>query len=157
MDALSLLKKDHDRVRALFSQVEKLSDRATTSRRDLFEQIDEELTLHAKVEEKILYPAFKERAESSEQRDEVLEAVEEHAGAKRLIKEINGLESTDERYKAKLSVLMESVKHHADEEEKNMFPMARKIFDEAELEELGNQIAAAKEKAGVPVTESARR
>ena len=157
MDALSLLKKDHDKVRSLFAQVEKLGERATTSRRDLFEQIDEELSLHSKIEEKIFYPALKEKAENAEQRDEVLEAFEEHAVAKRLIKEIEGLEPTDERYKAKISVLVESVKHHADEEEKVMFTIAREIFEQNELEELGDKIVAAKEKAGAAVPETARR
>jgi hemerythrin superfamily protein len=157
MDALSLLKQDHDKVRALFSEVEKLSERASTSRRALFDQIDEELTLHSKIEEKIFYPAFKERAEDTEERDEVMEAIEEHAVAKRLIKELEGLEPTDERYKAKLSVLMEAVKHHADEEEKEMFPMAREIFEKEELDEMGDKIIAAKEKAGAPVPQTARR
>ena len=157
MDALSLLKADHDKVRELFAQAEKLSDRATTSRRALFDEIDEELTLHTKIEEKIFYPAFRERAKKSEDRDEVLEAYEEHAVAKRLIKELERLEATDERYKAKLTVLIESVKHHADEEEREMFPMARKLFKSAELEEIGEQIIAAKEKAGAPVPEEALR
>jgi hemerythrin superfamily protein len=157
VDALTLLKTDHDKVRALFAQAEKLSDRATTSRRALFDEIDEELTLHTKIEEKIFYPAFRERARRGEERDEVMEAFEEHAVAKRLIKELEKLEPTDERYKAKLTVLIESVEHHAEEEERTMFPMARKLFDETELEELGEEIVAAKEKAGAPVPEEARR
>lgn len=157
MDALSLLKADHDKVRELFAQAEKLSDRATTSRRALFEEIDEELTLHAKIEEKIFYPALRERAKKSEDRDEVMEAFEEHAVAKRLIKELERLEPTDERYKAKLTVLMENVKHHADEEEREMFPIARKLFKSDELKEIGEEIIAAKEKAGAPVPEEALR
>ncbi len=148
MDALKLLTEDHEKVRGLFKKVEDLGERATTSRQELFDKIDEELTLHAQVEEKFLYPAFKERAKESEQRDEVMEAYEEHAVAKRLIKEIEGLEPTEETYKAKLSVLIEAVKHHADEEEKEMFPMARKLFDKDELEAMGEKIAAAKERAG---------
>ena len=151
MDALDLLKADHDKVRGLFKQVEDLGDRATTSRRDLFDQIDEELTLHSKIEEKLLYPQFKERATQGDQKDEVLEAYEEHAVAKRLIKELEGIEPTDERYKAKLQVLIEAVKHHASEEETEMFPMARQLFKPAELKEMGDEIVAMKEKAGAPV------
>lgn len=157
MDALTLLKNDHDKVRELFAQAEKLSDRAKASRRDLFEQIDDELTLHTKIEEKIFYPAFKERAENSAQRDQILEAFEEHGVAKRLIKEINALEPSDERYKAKLSVLIESVRHHADEEEQRIFPMSRELFDAEELDDLGEAILQAKEKAGAPVPTAARR
>ncbi|GAC1655519.1 MAG: hypothetical protein NVS9B12_06640 [Vulcanimicrobiaceae bacterium] len=157
MDAISLLKKDHTDVKALFKKAEELGDRATTSRRDLFDQIDEALTLHSKIEEKLLYPQFKERATKSDQKDEVLEAYEEHAVAKRLIKELEALEPTDESYKAKLEVLMEGVKHHADEEESEMFPMVRELFSADELEAMGDEIIAMKEKAGAPVPAEARR
>ncbi len=146
-----MLTEDHNKVRALFEKVEKLGDRATSGRRSLFQQIDEELTLHSQLEEKIFYPAFKKRAKKSDEKDEVLEAYEEHAVAKRLIKELEKLEPTDERYKAKLQVLMEAVKHHADEEEKEMFPMARDLFNRKELEEMGERVAAGKERAGAPV------
>jgi len=157
LDAIGLLTQDHNKVRGFFKQVEELGDRATTSRRDLFDQIDEELTIHTKIEEKIFYPQFKERAKKSEQKDEVFEAYEEHAVAKRLIKELEGLEPTDERYKAKLQVLIEAVKHHADEEEKEMFVMAKELFKREELDELGEEILAMKEKLGVPVPQAARR
>ncbi len=157
MDALELLKADHNKVRKLFKEVEALGDRATTSRRDLFDQIDEELTLHSKIEEKLLYPEFKERAKKSDQTDEVMEAYEEHAVAKRLIKELEGLEPTDETFKAKLQVLIEGVKHHATEEETVMFPMARELFKADELDAMGDDIIAMKEKAGAPVPDSARR
>lgn len=156
MDALELLKKDHNEVKALFKKADELGERATTSRRDLFEQIDEALTLHSKIEEKLLYPAFKERAKKDDQKDEVLEAYEEHAVAKRLIKELEGLEPTAETYKAKLQVLSEAITHHADEEEKEMFPMARQLFSKDELEQMGEDIIAMKQKAGAPVPAEAR-
>ena len=157
MDAIELLTSDHNKVRGLFKEAQGLGDRATTSRRDLFDQIDEELTLHTQIEEKIVYPAFKERAKGSDQKDEVLEAYEEHAVAKRLIKELEKMEPTEESYKAKLQVLMEAVEHHADEEEKEMFPMMREVFKPAELEAMGDKILAAKEKAGAPVPAKAKR
>jgi len=150
LDATELLTQDHNKVRKLFKEAGEMGERATTSRRDLFDQIDEELTIHSKVEEKLLYPQFKERAKNSEQKDEVLEAYEEHAVAKRLIKELEGLEPTDERYKAKLQVLTEAVTHHADEEEKEFFPMVRKLFDKDELEAMGEEMQAMKEKLGAP-------
>jgi hemerythrin superfamily protein len=157
LDAIELLTQDHNKVRALFKKAEELGDRATTSRRDLFDQIDEELTIHTKIEEKLLYPQFKERAEKSEQKDEVLEAYEEHAVAKRLIKELEGLEPTDERYKAKLQVLSEAVEHHAGEEEKEFFPMVKKLFDKDELEAMAEDMLAMKEKLGADVPEAARK
>ena len=150
MDALTLLKKDHTKVKELFKEVEALGERASAGRERLFKEIDDELTLHAEVEEKIFYPSFKQHAEDSEEREEVAEAYEEHALVKTLIGELEGLDSKDEQYKAKLNVLMELVKHHADEEEKTMFKMAREIFDKSELEELGERIAQAKEEAKAP-------
>ncbi|MBV8726625.1 MAG: hemerythrin domain-containing protein [Candidatus Eremiobacteraeota bacterium] len=150
MDALTLLKNDHTKVKGLFEEVEALGERATTSRERLFEQIDGELSLHAEVEEKIFYPAFKRRAEDSEEREEVAEAYEEHALVKSLIGELEDLDPSDEQYKAKLNVLIELVKHHADEEEKTMFKMAREMFEKSELEQLGEKIAQMKEQAKAP-------
>jgi hemerythrin superfamily protein len=150
MDALTLLKNDHTKVKGLFKEVEALGDRATTGRERLFEEIDRELRLHSEVEEKIFYPAFKRHAEDSEEREEVLEAYEEHHIVANLIGELEALDPKNEQYKAKLNVLIELVKHHADEEESTMFKMAREIFDKAELEQLGERIARAKEEAKAP-------
>ena len=147
MDAVTLLKNDHTKVKGLFKEVEALGDRATTSRERLFKEIDRELRLHSEVEEKIFYPAFKQHAEDNEEREEVAEAYEEHAIVANLMDELEGLDPSDEQYKAKLNVMMELVKHHADEEEKGMFEEARELFDKAELEQLGERIAHAKENA----------
>ncbi|MDP9019010.1 MAG: hemerythrin domain-containing protein [Candidatus Eremiobacteraeota bacterium] len=150
MDVLTLLKKDHTLVKGLFKEVEALGDRATSSRKSLFQEIDRELSLHAEVEEKIFYPAFKKRAKKSDEKDEVLEAYEEHALVKTLMGELETLDPKDETYKAKLQVLSELVLHHAKEEESEMFKMAREMFDKEELEDLGEQVAAAKERALAP-------
>ncbi|MBV9971831.1 MAG: hemerythrin domain-containing protein [Candidatus Eremiobacteraeota bacterium] len=150
MDAVTLLKNDHTKVKGLFKEVEALGERASTSRERLFEQIDRELRVHSEVEEKIFYPAFKKHAEKSEEREEVAEAYEEHALVANLLDEIEELDPSDEQYKAKLNVMMELVKHHADEEEKGMFKEARELFDDAELEELGQRIEQAKEQAKAP-------
>lgn len=151
MDALSLLKKDHTKVKGLFKEVEGVGDRAAGARKKLFEQIDRELELHAQLEEQIFYPAFKKKAaKDSEKKDEVLEAYEEHAIVKHLLGELKMMEPRDETYKPKLQVLMELVKHHVKEEESEMFKMARELFKPAELEVLGQQIEEAKQLAGAP-------
>lgn len=150
MDAIKLLKEDHRKVKALFGEIESLGDRASSSRKKLFSQIDEELTLHAEVEERIFYPEFKRHAENTEERDEVLEAYEEHGIVKTLIHELENLDPKDETYKPKLSVLKELVEHHVKEEEGTMFKMARDIFEPAELDKLGEAIIEAKERAGAP-------
>ncbi len=148
MDAIKLLKEDHKKVKTLFGEVEALGDRASSSRKKLFQQIDQELTVHAKVEETIFYPEFRRRAENSEEREEVLEAYEEHHVVKGIIAELEDLDPKDETYKPKLSVLKEMVEHHVKEEEGPLFRMAHQLFSKDELDEIGERIMAAKEKMG---------
>lgn len=148
MDAIALLKRDHAEVKELFSQAEELSERATASRGKLCEKITQALELHTKIEEGIFYPAFKSRAEDSEERETVLEAYEEHAVAKMLIGELQAMDPSDETFSPKLTVLMESVRHHIKEEEGKIFKMARELFDKDELNGLGEQLEAAKSEEG---------
>jgi hemerythrin superfamily protein len=144
VDAITLLKEDHKKVKALFEEVEGLGDRATTERKNVFQKIDQELTLHSKVEETLFYPEFRKRAESSQEREEVLEAYEEHGMVKVMIGELEDLDPKDETYKPKLAVLKELVMHHVKEEEGELFKMAREIFEPTELDQIGEQITAAK-------------
>ena len=132
MDAIKLLKEDHKKVKALFGEVEGLGDRANAARKKLFQQIDKELTVHSKVEETIFYPEFSRRAENIEEKEEVLEAYEEHNIVKTLIGELEDLDPKDETYKPKLSVLKEMVEHHVKDE----------------LDELGERITEAKQQMG---------
>ena len=148
MDALKLLKEDHKKVKTLFGEVEALGDRAAAQRKKLFQQIDQELTIHSKIEETIFYPEFRRRANKGEEREEVLEAYEEHNVVKTIIGELEELDPKDETYKPKLSVLKELVEHHVKEEEGPMFKMARELFDKEELDEIGERIMAAKEELG---------
>lgn len=150
-DAIALLMADHKKVKALFKQAEELGDRAFTARARLFEEIDAELTLHTKIEETIFYPAIKLKTKpATEERDAVLEAYEEHAAAKALIARIRETDPKDETYKAKLQVLGEMIEHHVKEEETSFFPDARKRLGDELIDELGDELAAAKEVEGVP-------
>jgi len=147
MDAISLLKADHKKVKDLFKQVEGLGDTARQARAKLFGKIDHELTVHSHVEETIFYPALKAKTKKgTESSDEVLEAYEEHANVKAMIQKLEALEPADDTYNAKLQVLSELVKHHVKEEETEMFKQARQLLTESELESLGGQIEAAKAK-----------
>ncbi len=148
MDALLLLKKDHATVKALFKEANALGERSSAARKKLFDQIDHELSLHARVEEQLLYPALKAKSKRvSEARDEVFEAYEEHALVKHLISELKTLDEKDETYKAKVQVLSELVEHHVKEEESEMFKQARELLGEAELTRMGEQIGAMKAEA----------
>ncbi len=148
MDAITLLKADHDAVGDLLKQIKDLDESAHGQRRELFRQIDKELTVHSKIEETIFYPALKQKAKSEDDDDatqEVLEAYEEHANVKGMLKKLESTDAADETYNAKLQVLSELVKHHVHEEEHEMFKEARDLMDESELEQLGVKLAQAKE------------
>jgi len=115
MDAITLLKQDHTKVRALFKEYEDAGDRAIQTKHRLFDEIKQELDVHAAIEEEIFYPAVK-RLRAEDARDLVLEAIEEHHVIKTLLKELAGLTPEDEAFDAKVKVLCENVDHHATEE-----------------------------------------
>ncbi len=155
VDAIALLKADHKKVEALFKEIEGLSETAHVSRQKLFAKVDQELTVHSKIEETIFYPALKAKATADKADDaeqEVLEAYEEHDNVKSMIKKLESTDASDETYNAKLQVLSELVKHHVHEEEHEMFKEARELMSEAELTALGEKLAKAKEQmqAGAP-------
>jgi hemerythrin superfamily protein len=143
VDATKLLEQDHEEVEGLFKKFEEAGDQAYKTKQDLADKIIQELTIHTEIEEEIFYPAVKSKVEDAE--DEVLEAVEEHHVAETLIEEIKGLTAEDEEFDAKVTVLIESVRHHKDEEEKEMFPKVRKAFSKEQLEELGARLEQAKQ------------
>jgi hemerythrin superfamily protein len=133
MNAIELLKADHDKVEELFKQVEADED---GDHQKLFEQIKTELDVHAHIEEVIFYPKLKEEGDE-ELKDVVLEGIEEHRQVKMFLKELDNLTDDSEKFDPKLKVLMEDVRHHVEEEEGEMFPKTESQFDEAVLEELG--------------------
>lgn len=140
-DAIKLLTQDHKDVKALFKEYEKLSkaDADESQKQALAEQICEMLTVHAQIEEELLYPAAQEALEES---DLIDEAQVEHASAKDLIAQIRGMQPSDELYDAKVTVLGEYIDHHVKEEEKEMFPKLRKT--ELDLKELGLSLQSRK-------------
>jgi hemerythrin superfamily protein len=139
-DAIALLKQDHEKVRKLLGSLEK----AKGPRRDkLLGQIDQELKVHTTIEEEIFYPAFHEAAKKKDDEVIVYEAVQEHHMVDVALPE-TGKGANPADLEAKAKVLKELVEHHADEEEKDMFPRARKLMDREELRELGARMAARK-------------
>ena len=146
MNALELLKQDHQKVKQLFEEATHASDR--NKRKDLFDKIDTELEIHAHIEETVFYPALEKHEEL---KDMVAEALEEHQEVKTLLEEIEELGSESHDFGGKLQELMESVDHHVAEEEGEMFPKVREVFDETELEQLGKQLNSAK---GIPQREA---
>jgi hemerythrin-like domain-containing protein len=142
MDAITLLKEDHATVKDLFKKFETAGDNAHKTKRQIVDRIIEELAVHSAIEEQVFYPAVRSAVEEAE--DEVLESLEEHHIVKWTLSELEGMDPEDERFDAKVSVLIESVRHHIDEEEGEMFPKVRKAVGRRDLQELGEQMKDAK-------------
>ena len=135
MNAIELLKDDHDKVDKLFQKVKAMEE--GEEHKELFKKIKAELDAHTHIEEKIFYPRLKEKEELE---DIVLEGIEEHHQAKMFLRELASLSEDSEKFEPKLKVLMEDIEHHVMEEEGDMFKKVEKNFDKAELEELGKQM-----------------
>jgi len=141
MDAITLLKTDHDRMRELLTRLEATTERGVKTRTELFATIKGELTVHEVIEEEIFYPELKAHPKA---KDIVLEAFEEHHVVDLVMGELENLPVDDESWGAKAIVMKENVEHHMEEEEGEMFKTARSVFDEAELDALGKRMEARK-------------
>ena len=144
-DALQLLIADHREASDMFEQFENLSDRAKATKQKLVQKVCKALLVHTQIEEEILYPKVREAIKELE--DQVDEAVVEHAAAKDLIRQLHDMDPEDELYDAKVKVLSEQIEHHVGEEEKEMFPKARKSG--LDLAALGQEMAARKDELSV--------
>ena len=147
-DAIAVLKKDHEKVRGLLSQLERAASRNTEKAEQLLAQVDREVKIHSQIEEEIFYPAFRDAAQKHDDRELYYEAKEEHHVVDMVMPEVRKTDSDAEEFAAKTKVLKELIEHHADEEEKEMFPKARKLFDRAELRELGERLRERKKELG---------
>jgi hemerythrin superfamily protein len=138
-DAIALLKADHRQVESWFEQC--LKAKKDDRKQALAGKICNALKVHTRIEEEIFYPAF---LRATQDQDMHHEAEVEHAGAKRLIAEIEGLTPDNEYFDPKVKVLSEMIKHHVKEEEKpgGMFAEARK--SSLDLDDLGRRMAERK-------------
>jgi hemerythrin superfamily protein len=134
-DAVSLLKADHREVERLFAEFE--SARSPDRQQPIAERICEALKVHTTIEEEIFYPAY---LEATDDTDTHHEAEIEHAGASRLIEEIEATGSRDDHFEARVTVLKEMIRHHVNEEEQRggMFSKAQK--SDMDLAQLGSQL-----------------
>jgi len=135
VDAIDLLNEQHDEVEALFKKAGKADGEEQQA---LFFQIADALAIHATIEEKIFYPAAKEAGIE----DIILESLEEHLSAKRIIADLLELEPEDEQFAAKLTVLKEQILEHVDEEKDELFPKVKKALGKDQRQALGQQMAA---------------
>jgi hemerythrin-like domain-containing protein len=142
MDAMSLLKEDHDKVKKMLEQLDSTTERGVKTRKELFRKLKHELEVHETIEEEIFYPALKGHPKTKEI---ALEAYEEHHVVDTVMAEIEGVPFDDERWGAKLTVVKENLEHHIEEEEGEMFDQARRVFGDDELVDLGERMSARKE------------
>ena len=141
MNAFTLLKADHEKVAGILEKIDGTTERAIKGREELFIQLKSELDVHTRIEETILYPTLEKYEET---RDIALEAYEEHAIVKQLLKELGSSRKDDEQWTAKFTVLKENIEHHVEEEEGEMFKKARKVLSEDEIARLGERLQDAK-------------
>lgn len=137
MNPFAYLEADHKKVASLLTALEDTTERAVKTREDLFIELDDALTLHAKIEEEVVYPALEELKKTH---DIVLESFEEHHVIKTLLEELADVPENSEQWTAKLKVLKENVEHHVEEEEGTMFPKARRALTKEQQEELAQKI-----------------
>jgi hemerythrin superfamily protein len=140
MNPAQLLKRDHRTVKALFRKLERASRRSEKQR--LGQEIIEELSVHATIEEQLVYPLLRERGRRLE--DPLLNALEEHHAVKLTLAELDKMTADDERYDAKMHVVQEVVEMHIAEEEKELLPRLAKLLDREERRQLGAAIRSMK-------------
>lgn len=143
-DAITILKQDHQDVEQLFRKFEQAGERAHKTKRSLMDRIVRELSVHAAIEEMILYPAARETLADD---DPVLEALEEHHVVKLTLSELERMDPSHERFDAKAAVLFEMVRHHVEEEESELFPALRDKLGRTRMSEIGKQLLLAKKSA----------
>ena len=139
-DAIALLKEDHKKVKGLLSELEETSEKGVKKREKLLAQIEKEVKVHTQIEEEIFYPAYREAVTKKDDRKLFFEATYEHHVVDLVMPELKRTNPSSEQFGAKAKVLKELIEHHADEEEKEMFPKSRKVLTAEELRELGAEM-----------------
>jgi hemerythrin-like domain-containing protein len=149
MDVIDLLVADHNRARGLIARYKKASEADKTKEAAaLSAELITELTIHMAAEEEVFYRSAQKR--SGEISDDVDEGFEEHHVAKVLIEEIQGIDAGRDSWVAKMTVLIENVEHHIDEEEDELFPEVRSSSEAGWRQELGDELESVKAKLGAP-------
>ncbi|MFL8990336.1 hemerythrin domain-containing protein [Pseudomonas sp. QLc11A] len=144
MNAIDLLKADHQTVKTILAQLSESTDKAIKKRTDLLDKLEMEISIHTKLEEEILYPAFK-AAGTREQDVMYFEAKEEHRTVDSLV--LPDLKQTDPgtpEFAGRVKVVKELLEHHIEEEETELFPQAKKLLGKSRLDDLGEQMEAMK-------------
>jgi hypothetical protein len=141
MDAMELLKNDHEQVKRILKEIDSTTERGVKTREELFTKFKSEMTVHERIEEEIFYPRLTEQAKTKEI---ALEGYEEHHIVDMVMAELDDVPFDDETWAAKFTVMKENIEHHVEEEEGEMFKLARQALDKEELAQLGDRMEARK-------------
>lgn len=145
VDPIAMLKKDHQKVKGLLEELTRTTDRAAKHRQELLAEIETEIKVHMALEEQLFYPAFKQAAKTKDDEAKYYEAVEEHHAADTVLKDLMDADPAGPTFAGKAKVLKELILHHAKEEEKSMFPKAKKLISKDELNDLGKRMMQKKQ------------
>jgi hypothetical protein len=145
MDAIALLKKDHQTLSRLLKRLESSAEHGRGDTPAVLRQIEKELTIHTQIEEEIFYQAFRDAVKSHKDEELYYKALEEHHVVDLVLPEIKSTSKSSDEFPAKAKVLKDLVEHHAEEEETEMFSKARKAIGAAGLRELGQQLQERKQ------------
>lgn len=154
-DAIALLKQDHKTVRQLLKKLESAEE--PDERVELLGEVENEVKVHTQIEEEIFYPAFQQAAQGEEEEHLYYEALEEHHVVDMVLPGLKGTDEASEEFAARAKVLKDLIEHHAEEEETEMFPKARKLMEIGELKELGRRLEQRKEQLRGSITGSKRK
>src|SRR6478752_5275112 len=152
-DAIVLLKADHKEIREQFRRFTAAGENAAAAKAKIVDKIIELLTVHTFIENEVMYPEVRTLLPDLE--DDVLESYEEHHVADVLVAELAAMEPDAERFDAKVTVLIENVSHHMDEEENDWFPKVRAGLGRKQLQELGARMTELRETAPTRPTQPA--
>jgi hemerythrin superfamily protein len=145
LEATALLKKDHEAVKTLLEKLQKTSEKSPEKRTALLDQIHVELEAHMHIEQEIFYPAVREALANKEGEKMYFEAIEEHKAAAVVLNDALEADPSSPSFSGKAKVLSELILHHANEEEKEMFPKARKALSLEQRRQLAEQMTQMKQ------------
>ena len=153
MNALELLKNDHEKISGILEKLDQTTERAIKTREEQFARLKEELDTHSYIEETIFYPQL---SEDPRTRTIVLEAFEQHHLVSSLLEELSTIAVDSDEWRAKFNVLKSNVDQHVKEEEGEMFKQARQVLSKEQLEELGEQMEANRSSGATAMVKSDR-
>ena len=144
MDAIEVLRGDHRRVEQLFGQYQE----ATASperKQEIMNEIIRELSVHAAIEEEILYPTVREALPDGDELAQ--DSLQEHQQAKQVLSDLDAMSPDDPEFDQRVGRLIEDFQHHVGDEEGEMFPKLQQALDAESLADMGQELEEAKKRA----------